>query len=68
MPAYVWASRRHYFRKNHSRAYELAVNLSHFTGLTLWRIRRRIQRKPDPDPPRIWRDTLRHAVWPFGGR
>jgi N-acetylglucosaminyl-diphospho-decaprenol L-rhamnosyltransferase len=62
MPRYWFDSRRHYFRKNHGDAY-LALSDAMFTiGFSLWRLRRRIQNKPDEDPPSLLSDFLRHSI------
>ena len=66
LPAYWFASRRRYFRKNHSAAYEWLVNSGYCLSLASWRVRRRLQRKPDTDPKSALADYLRYALWPFG--
>lgn len=59
MPRFWFESRRHYFRKTHGRAYFWAANLLFTLGFASWRIRRRLQGKPDPDPPGLLRDFVR---------
>jgi GT2 family glycosyltransferase len=59
MPAYWFASRTHYFRKNHGASYLWLANLAWILGFTSWRIRRVIQRKPDTDRPHLLRDFVR---------
>ena len=64
MPEYVFASRRHYFLKNHGRPVLWAANVAHFVAGATFRARRRLQNKPDPERPREWVDgvvyNLRH--------
>ncbi len=62
-PPYWFASRRRYFVKNHGRSYAAAVDFASLVGFSLWRLRRAIQRKPDPDPPRSLTDRVRHSVF-----
>ncbi len=35
-------------------------------GFAAWRLRRRIQRKPDTDPPHMLFDSIRHSVFCTG--
>ena len=35
-------------------------------GFTAWRVRRRLQLKPDTDPPYMLTDSIRHSVF-FAG-
>ncbi len=58
MPEYIWASRRHYFLKNHGRATLWAANAAMFVGGASFRVRRVLQRKPDPERPREWLDGV----------
>lgn len=60
MPRYWFDSRRHYFRKNHGRAYTWAANTAQALGLTTYKVRARLQRKDDPDPSRFWRDFIHY--------
>lgn len=61
-PAYWFESRRRYFVRNHGWLYCLGCDLSTLLGLAAWRIRCLIQRKPNPDPPHLWVDSLRQSV------
>jgi hypothetical protein len=62
MPAYWFDSRRYYFLKQ-GGAGELALaNLGWLTGFGLWRLRRRIQGKPDHDPQNMLVDFIRHTL------
>ena len=61
-PRYWFESRRHYFRSNYGSLYAILIDLVWFSGFSLWRVRRAIQRKPDMDPPQLWRDFLRYSL------
>jgi hypothetical protein len=58
-PRYWFESRSRYFRRNHGRVYKMLADLSRVFGFSLWRLRRRIQGRPDPDPPGLLADFLR---------
>ena len=60
MPAYWFASRRRYFQKHHGRAYVAACDVLFTIGFSLWRVRRKIQGKPDTDKPHMLRDFIRY--------
>jgi len=60
MPAYWFASRHRYFRKNHGWLYTKAADLAWAGGYALWRVRRVLQRKPDTDPPHLLGDFVRY--------
>lgn len=62
VPEYWFDSRRHYFLKNHGRAYLAAATAARLGGSALWQLRRRLQRKPDEDPPGFLSGLLRHSV------
>ncbi|MBL8792738.1 MAG: glycosyltransferase family 2 protein [Planctomycetia bacterium] len=57
LPKYWFDSRKRYFTKNHGPVYALWADAAWLIGFTLWRVRRRLQRKPDLDPP--------HYLWDF---
>lgn len=65
-PAYWFQARRHFWLKNHGPLTTLAADAAFLTGFALWRLRRRLQRLPDMDPPHFWWDFLRHSVWCTG--
>ncbi|MBK9386737.1 MAG: glycosyltransferase family 2 protein [Planctomycetes bacterium] len=58
-PRYWFESRQRYFVKNHGRLYAFFANLSWALCYSLWRVRRRLQRKPDEDPPHLLADFVR---------
>ncbi len=61
-PKYWFESRRHYFIKNHGHVYQVLVDVTWLAGFMFWRLRRRIQRKPDMDPPHLGWDFLRYSL------
>lgn len=65
-PGYWFDSRRRYFVINHGLIYAALADLAFAIGFGLWRIRRAIQRKPDPDPARFLGDFVRHSVFAKG--
>ncbi|MDT8328305.1 MAG: glycosyltransferase family 2 protein [Roseovarius sp.] len=58
VPDYWFASRRHYFVKNHGRAYAVAATLAHLGGGVLGQVWRILRRKPAAGPPHFLRDLL----------
>ncbi len=39
---------------------------AYLAGLATWRLRRRLQRRPDTDPPHLLADAFRHSVFRAG--
>lgn len=68
MPTYWFDSRRRYFLKNHGWIYAVLADTAWIVGFSLWRGRRRIQRKPDTDPPKYLSDFLINSVFVKGGQ
>jgi N-acetylglucosaminyl-diphospho-decaprenol L-rhamnosyltransferase len=64
VPAYWFESRRHYFRKHGGRIELWLANAAFLASFSFWRARRRIQRKPDDDPPSLLGDFVRHNLHP----
>lgn len=62
LPAYWFASRRYYFRKNHGLMYAICTDLIWTLGYCSWLVRRFFQRKPNNDPPYLLRDFIRHGT------
>ncbi|GAB4260099.1 MAG: glycosyltransferase [Pararhodobacter sp.] len=60
VPSYWFASRRHYFEKNHGRFYALAATLAHVAGLGVHGMRVLVQRKKPHTPPYFLRDLVKH--------
>jgi N-acetylglucosaminyl-diphospho-decaprenol L-rhamnosyltransferase len=61
VPSYWFDSRRHYFEKNHGGAYLQAANVVFAASYGLYKLRARLQRKTDPNPPQFYRDFLRYS-------
>ena len=62
VPDYWFDSRRHYFIKNHGWAYFAAATAALAVGTGIWDVRRRIQKKPDENPPGFLRGLLRREL------
>jgi N-acetylglucosaminyl-diphospho-decaprenol L-rhamnosyltransferase len=62
VPAYWFASRWHYFRKNHGALYAAGATLAHVAGGVLHRLRARLNGKPPADPPQFLRDLIAHDL------
>lgn len=62
VPAYWFESRRYYFRKHYGEAYAMTADVLWAIGYASWRLRRRLQGKPERDPPHLLRDFVRHNV------
>ncbi len=65
-PAYWFESRHRYFVKNFPKHKAAAADLLFMLGFATWRLRRRLQRKPDRDPERMLWDFARHSVFARG--
>ena len=61
-PQYWFESRQYYFIKHHGRFYCLLADLAWIKGYVLWRIRVRLQHKPDLDPPFLLGDFVRNSL------
>ena len=46
--------------------YTALADAAFLSGFALWRLRRRIQRKPDTDPPHMLADAFRNSVFMTG--
>lgn len=62
-PDYWFASREHYYRKNHGRAYAMLAALAHISGLTIRRLRG-LTREDRGIPRGQTRALMRHALAP----
>ena len=65
-PDYWFQARRRFFLKNYGAIYALLADTAFILGFALWRVRRKIQMKPDEDPPHMLIDFIRHSVWSTG--
>jgi GT2 family glycosyltransferase len=66
LPPYWFQARRRFFLKNYGPWYTALADAAFILGFALWRLRRRIQRKPDTDPPYMLIDSIRHSVFCTG--
>lgn len=64
VPGYWFASRRHYFEKNHGRLYAMGATMAHIAGLGVYGLRVVVQRKKPHTPPHFLRDLVKHSVGP----
>jgi N-acetylglucosaminyl-diphospho-decaprenol L-rhamnosyltransferase len=67
-PPYLHEARRRFFLKHHGAWYTMLVDAAFILGYASWRLRRRLQRKPDTDPPHLLIDSIRHSVFCAGVR
>jgi N-acetylglucosaminyl-diphospho-decaprenol L-rhamnosyltransferase len=65
-PAYWHQARRRFFLKNYGACYTALADAAFILGFAAWRVRRRLQRKPDTDPPHMLFDSIRHSVFCAG--
>ena len=62
MPDYWFASRRHYFVKNHGRAYAALAWAARLTGSALHALRCRLSARPSQDAPHFLGDLFRYGL------
>jgi N-acetylglucosaminyl-diphospho-decaprenol L-rhamnosyltransferase len=67
-PPYWFQARRRYFLKHYGWAYTALADAAFILGFASWRLRRRLQRRPDTDPPHLLVDSIRHSVFCAGPR
>ena len=67
-PRYWFESRHRFFLKNYGPFKTLLADTAHIVGFGLWRLRRRIQGKPDLDPPHYLYDFFVNSVFVKGFR
>jgi GT2 family glycosyltransferase len=65
-PAYWYQARRRFFLKSYGKLYTALADAAYIVGLSIFRLRRRLQRKPDLDPPHALADFIRHSVFCAG--
>jgi len=63
-PRYWFEARKRYFLTHHGRGRTLLANLVHVAAFASYRVRRRIQRKPDGDPKLLLWDLVRYNFLP----
>lgn len=62
VPDYWFRSRRHYFEKNHGRAYAWLATALHLTGIGVYGLRVLAGRRERHWPPYFLRDLVKHTV------
>jgi GT2 family glycosyltransferase len=67
-PEYWFQARRRFYLKNYGAIYAACVDAVFLMGFALWRLRRLIQGKQDPDPRHMLRDSFRNSVFISGFR
>ena len=67
-PGYWFDSRRHYFVKNHGRAYWAAATLAHLAGGLLWRLRCALSKRSHGMSEGFLHDLTRHSARALLGR
>jgi GT2 family glycosyltransferase len=65
-PAYWHQARRRFFLKSYGAAYTALADAVFILGFASWQVRRRLQRKPDTEPPYLLLDSVRHSVFLTG--
>ena len=65
-PSYWYQARHRFFTKNYGALYAALADAAFISGYAIWRLRRRLQRKPDTDPPHMLIDSIRHSVFCAG--
>jgi GT2 family glycosyltransferase len=68
VPVYWFQSRHRYLTKNHGSLRRLVSDFAWLFGFLCWRVRRRLQRKPDNDPPGLLWDFIRFGLLHRDGR
>ena len=61
VPGYWFASRRRYFETAQGVVVARVADFGWLAGHAIWRLRRRLERRPDDDPPGLVRDFLQHT-------
>jgi N-acetylglucosaminyl-diphospho-decaprenol L-rhamnosyltransferase len=61
-PGFWFSARQRYFVTHHGIAKSLLIDVAHLTCFLLWRLRRRLQGKPDPDPAHYALDILKRNL------
>ena len=64
MPKYWFASRERYFMRHFGRPKRTLADLAFTAGFTSFRLRQRLQRKVDREPPRLLRDFVHYNFAP----
>jgi GT2 family glycosyltransferase len=66
LPSYWYEARHRFFTKNYGAFYAALADVAFISGYAIWCLRRRLQQKPDMDPPHMLIDSIRHSVFCAG--
>jgi GT2 family glycosyltransferase len=66
LPAYWFQARRRFFLKNYGALRTALVDAAFLAGFALWRVRRRLQSKPETDPAHMLIDSFLNSVFIAG--
>jgi N-acetylglucosaminyl-diphospho-decaprenol L-rhamnosyltransferase len=66
LPAYWFQARRWFLLKNRGPVYAGLADAAFLLGCALGGLRRAIQGRPNPHPPHLFLDSLRHSVFRMG--
>ena len=66
LPSYWFEARRRYFLKNYGKLHAALADGAFLCGFAFSRLRRRLERKADTDPPHLLADSFRHSVFCSG--
>jgi len=61
VPRYWFASRHHYFVKNHGKVYAWLATLAHWAGIGVLQVKSLLQRKKAHTPPYFFRDFVTYC-------
>lgn len=67
-PAYWFQARRRFLLKNYGALFTALADAAFLVGFALWQVRRRLQGKPDTNPPGMLADAFRNSVFFAGFR
>lgn len=67
-PSYWFDARRRFFVKNYGWMRAALADAAWMAGYVLWQIRRVLERRPNTDPPCLFRDFVCHSVFLRGAR
>lgn len=62
-PQYWFDSRRYFYCKNFGKVHFALSDIAALGGLLLWKLRARVQRKTDDDPPHFLKDIARNSIF-----
>ena len=64
LPDYWYESRERFFSKNYGQLKRYIADIGFIAGFGTFRVRQRLQRKPDTEPKFRWRDFVRYSLVP----